>query len=164
MNAYFIQDLKLFTTHLFLKDTFDFFETGEVLIQTFTTFEISGSLNPDFYDSDERVSLQRSNCTWSQLRPFCLQMIKGKKLPLSFKITLFTAQRENQQFLQQLPASLQNSISRPSLTILYKNGTLSCVTGIAYSQFTMDRSAETLWSTLIANFLKKHQIAFTTID
>lgn len=160
MNAYSIQSQKDFTTHLFLKDTFDFFETGDISIQTFTNFEISGNLNLDYYDTDEKEEIKRSNCTWSQLRPFCLQIIKGRKLPISFKIVFYTAEREKEQFLSQLPENLKNSIARPSLTILYKNDVLSCITGIAYSQFTLDRSGEAIWSNSIENFFKKHEISF----
>lgn len=154
MNAYLIEDIKRFTTLLFLKDTFDFFETGDVSIQTFTHFQISGTRNLAFYDSDERTLLS-SHCTWNQLRPFCLQIIKGKRLPLSFKIVFFA---NNLSTL--FSPSLQESISHCSMTILYKNGKLSCITGIAYSQFTLDRSAETLWDNTIEQFLQKQLIPF----
>lgn len=160
MDSYSISNLKQFTTHLFLKETFDFFEIAEAVFQTFTTFTLSGKLNKEYYDNEERETITRTYCTWNQLRPFCLQIIKGKKLPISFKIVLLTGEKENQQFFANLPENLKNSISSCSLTILYKNGTLSCVTGIAYSQFVLDKSAEALWSKTIESFLKKQEIPF----
>lgn len=154
MNAYTIEDIKQFTTLLFLRDTFDFFETGDISIQTFTHFQISGKRNLDFYDTDERTLLS-SHCTWKQLRPFCLQIIKGTRLPLSFQIVFFAGNLSS-----LLPSSLLESISHCSLTIHYRNGKLSCVTGIAYSQFTLNRSAEAIWDNAVEQFLQKQQILF----
>ena len=46
------------------------------------------------------------------------------------------------------------------LTIRYKNGEASLLTGISMKSFTMNKNADRLWDKTIRRFLEANEIAF----
>ena len=59
------------------------------LVSTFAAFTIDGELNEDYYSSDETELLQdRKWSLWSEIKPVAFLLMKGKKLPVSFKFVL----------------------------------------------------------------------------
>ena len=89
-----ILDVRGFMAQLLLRDTFDRFYLTEASVTTFGTFFIDGRLQKDYYSSEEleHEDFSQPWSYWKQMRPFCLELIKGKKTPLSFKI-VFQLQR-----------------------------------------------------------------------
>ena len=89
MIALKIEDLKTFTAQLFMGETFDHWLVREVNIVTFNSFTIDGRIRQGYY-SDEELEANRIEelSSWKSLRPFCYSLIKGKKLPESFQITM----------------------------------------------------------------------------
>lgn len=78
---------------LLLSEQFDSFLVEEAIITTYNTFHIDGHLVRDFYTNEELELLESeekstSFSCWKDLRPFCFQLIKGKKTPVSFKVVL----------------------------------------------------------------------------
>ena len=68
--------------------TFDRFLLLEGSITTFNTFEIDGTLQKAYYSAEEQDQIEdRSLSLWSEVRPFCFELIKGKKTPLAFHFT-----------------------------------------------------------------------------
>lgn len=76
------EDVKTFTSKLFLKEDFDSFLVKEVNIVTYNNFTIDGHIRQGYY-TDEELEENRieSFSSWKVLRPVCFSLIKGKKLP-----------------------------------------------------------------------------------
>ena len=90
MIALQIQDIKSFMSKLLLSQTFDQFLLVEGSITTYNTFRIEGRLHKDFFTEEEREEkgmASRDFSLWKDVKPFCLELIKGKKTPLGFKFT-----------------------------------------------------------------------------
>lgn len=86
MIALHTENIKDFMRLLFKSSVFDKYEIHGASVTTFTSFEISGNLNADFYD--EGSAPGRKHCTWEEIRPFIYSIIKGSKLPKQMKIVL----------------------------------------------------------------------------
>ncbi len=164
MLALKILDTKLFMNHLLRKNTFDFFQICEASIKTFSTFHIDGTINKDFFSSDERETLALENkkyCTWVEQKPFIFYLIKGNKLPLSLKFVLLYPHEKTKQLLLQynLPYSMED-INGLYFNIYFENNTVTCTLGTSFKLFTMDKTLEQVYEATIKTFLKEAQIAF----
>ncbi|MDE6917180.1 MAG: hypothetical protein K2P39_10340 [Lachnospiraceae bacterium] len=146
---------------LLLSEQFDSFLTAEAVITTFNTFHIDGHLVKEFYDSEELEQLECAGQSttfscWKDIRPFCFQLIKGKKTPVSFKVVLHAAP----QLIEKIAANPEcgvaaNLIRSLALNIRYDNGKVTCVTGSAFTTFVMDKSVDKLWDTYVRQLLSR---------
>ena len=83
MIALQIQDIKNFMSKLLLSQTFDHFQIVEGAITTFNTFHIEGRIHRDFFTAEELEELEhREFSLWKEVKPFCLELIKGKKVAI----------------------------------------------------------------------------------
>ena len=160
MLALQIEQAGLFMNHLLRRDSFDSFLVPSATITTFTTFTIDGQFRPEFYDTDtiteeEAAGIsEESNVTWKSIRPFCFQLMKGRRLPLAFQIVL-------QMPREQLPSLLEKNelIADPDnifglfLNIQYKNNALTVTTGSSLKGFTMDHSIDQIWDAAVRELL-----------
>ena len=88
MIALQIADIKTFMKQFLLSGTFDHFLLLEGNVTTFAAFHIDGTLHPSYFNTQEQELLEnRSLSFWGEVRPFCLELIKGKRTPLSFRFT-----------------------------------------------------------------------------
>lgn len=152
-----IKDVKPFMNKLFLTNYFDAFLVSEATFVTFSTFHIDGTLKKDYYSSEEQEEQQLSNRThssWQQLRPFCLELIKGKHTPLEFKIVFRLSLTNTEKLLKQSDLGLQTSdVSGLFLNIHFQTGSLTCTTGSALHIFTLDKSLDQLWDKNVEKYL-----------
>ena len=165
MVALQIQDIKYFMNKLLLSQTFDNFLLVEGNITTYNTFRIEGRIHKDFFTEEEQEELQllkREFSLWREIKPFCLELIKGKKTPLNFK---FTFQLSNENTARLLDSSgitsvLSENISGLLLNIRYDNGSLNVITATNLNLFTLDKTLEHAWDDMIKRFLKQQEISF----
>lgn len=163
MVAMKIEDIRQFTTKLFLREVFDRFLVREAVIVTFNTFRMDGHIRKGYYTREELEEHPVEKLSaWSVLRPVCFSLIRGKKLPESFQITLQLASEDVQQFLQnnQL-AFTPEQIQGLYLNIRYEEGMLYCITGTSLQVFTLDKNLEEEWDRTAGVFLKKQEIFYT---
>lgn len=162
-----IIDVKDFMSKLLISDTFNKFLLSEAIITTGNTFTIDGHLNKEFYSTEEleEYNLTEQNISsWEALKPFCLELIKGKKTPLHFKIVFLLSSNNVIKLLEQSGMSLSpQDVNGLFLNIKYANNTLHCITGTSLKLFTLDKSIENEWDSMIQKFFKSHEIAFETI-
>lgn len=167
MLALKITDVKEFMNQLLTKETFDSFCMIESSVTTFNTFSIDGKLNPDFFDTDERDVFRRYALThsfWKDIRPFCYSVIRGKRVPLSFKIILALSPRQQHSFFQKHSLSAAcEQVNGMYLNIQYKNQTLLLTTGISLNTFPPDKLLEHAWDSTVRSFLENHQLPFEEI-
>ena len=158
-----IEDLRLCTSHLFVKESFDYFLLTEASITTFATVTLDGRQHSEYYTEDERTSLRDETfVSWAQARPLCFSLIKGKRLPLSFRIVLKLSADNVGRLMESLSTSIQpQMVSGLFLNIRYEHGKLTFVTGTSLSTFTPDKSVEQAWDEAVKKILKHHGIAFS---
>lgn len=165
MIALQIQDIKDFMNRLLLKETFDPFLVVEAAITTYNTFHIDGRLKPDYYTPEERETLnltERHFSRWQELRPFCLELIKGKRTPLSFQFTFQLSPENTKKLLLQTESAFTpQDINGLILNIRYDANGLYCTTALSLNIFTMDKSLDHAWDQMVQKFLLNQEIAFT---
>lgn len=165
MVALQIQDIKFFMNKLLLSQTFDNFLLVEGSITTYNTFRIEGRVHKDFFsveEIEEKNLENRDFSLWKEVKPFCLELIKGKKTPLGFKFT-FQLSKENtaKLFTSSGITSLQpENISGLLLNIRYDNSTLNVITATNLNLFTLDKTLEHAWDDMVKRFLKQQEISF----
>jgi len=153
-----LKSLKDATRQLFLDTSFDCFSLMEASFVCAASFTIDGRCNQDFFDpadvpEDEFVS-------WSSVRPVCFQMIKGKRVPLSFRL-VFTLSASKAADLFQSPALADNAdINRYIFILNYKNQQLSVTTGTSFHRFSLDKASAKIWDQQIACWLDSHSLAY----
>ena len=152
-----ITNIPGFMNHLLSKDTFDHFLTVEASIRMAVTYQIDGSWNKDFFDSEEVPSSPYAS--WKEVRAIVYQIVKGRRLPSSMKIVLSLPEAYlNYLFGTPGEGDFRDSISGVHLNILYSPKSLKVTSGIAGHSFLMDRRPEQLADEALKSFLKKKEI------
>ncbi len=139
---------------LFISEDFDKFMLREAVFRTSIEVTVDGQLDPAFYDEEEQKSLASQPCVlWKTIRPSALNLIKGKKLPLGFKIILLTTP-EMTKAMEKKAGYTGAPATSLSLNITYQQKNLYVTTGIALSGFSMDKSLEKYWDDTVMKFLQ----------
>lgn len=159
-----IKDVKDFMNKLLLKPVFDAFLVVEGSVITYNTFHIDGHLQPDFYTKEEQEELGLSTrrfSRWQDLRPFCLELIKGKHTPLGFRFTFQLSAENTAKLLTQTGSTFSPSdVNGLVLNIRYEGTALFCTTGTSLNLFTLDKSLEQSWDQMVQKFFLKQEIDF----
>lgn len=158
MIAFSLTNIKDFTSHLLVKDTFDSFSFIEGEIVTYNTFRIDGFIQKDFFDTGAELP---EYSYWKNVREHCFSVIKGKRTPLSFRF-VFSLSRKNieQLVTQNAPALNPSDVQGLYLNIHFENGRLSCVTGTSFKTFTLDKTLEHVWDEYAERFFIHKGIDF----
>ena len=92
---------------------------------------------------------------------FNLELIKGKKTPVSFRVILHASSDLVNTIAQNPDCGVAADLIRSlALNIRYDNGHVTCVTGTAFTTFLMDKSVDVLWDKYIQGFLNRLQLDF----
>ncbi len=147
MNKTNITDIKTFMKKLLIKEDFDSFLLKEATITTYNTFTIDGRIKEGFYSKDDFDTLEyKSFSSWAAVKPHCFNIIKGKNLPINFKITLKVNDTDTISILKESGASINIAdVEGLLLNIKYENNTLDCISATSLYTFTTDKSLENHW-------------------
>ena len=85
-------------------------------------------------------------------------MIRGKRLPESFRVVLQLPQDQAERFCLELGEKEQDAPGL-YLNIRYEDGTLYCVTGISLKVFTLDKTLEQEWDRRAEEMMRQMKIA-----
>lgn len=157
MRSYDIDSIKAFTTHLFAKETFDGYLVTEASFSTLVDFSIDGHINADFPDEEEKnlPEYREGIVFWKKLRPFCFEIVKGKRVPLRFKLVFKMPPEFVLRFLQEASLSYDAAqIGGLFLNVVFQDGKLSVTTGTSLKTFSMDKSLEHAWDEWAERFTK----------
>lgn len=167
MIALKITGLGSFMSRLFSGNTFDSFLLAEGTLQMGVTWQVDGKLNRDFYEKDvweDPSQRPYDYMSWSEVRPALRELIRGKKAPVSFRFVLHLKPELMQSLLQKEGDSeLLSCVGAFVLTIRYKEGQVSLLSGISMKSFTMNKNADILWDKVIRRFLQAKEIAFESL-
>ena len=159
MIALSLTEVKECMSKLLLSDTFDSFLFIEGEIMTFGTFNINGYLKRDFFEENEIPN--REYALWKEVREYCFSLIKGKRTPLGFKFVLGLSESNIEKLIQQQGLDFEaEDVRGLYINLKYDGQKLQCVTGTAMHLFTMDKSLEQAWDTMVQKFFTQKEIAF----
>lgn len=168
MIALKINDIKNFMARLLIKNDFDEYivEKAEVL----TAFEmvVSGRRNAGWYDTDVWEEMRRQQAeeaawmTWGEMKFVVFDFIKGKQTPAHMKISFRLTKRLAQKLLEEsgLVGLYQKEQPELLFQVRYERGELYVVTGIAFSQFTLDKTLERAWDDAMTVCFQKKGISY----
>lgn len=163
-----ILELKSFMSKLLSSTMFDQYLVNEVSITTFNTFSIDGSISKTYYseiEKEENPSFSLEFSSWSQLKSYCFEIIKGKKTPEKFKFIFQLPVTEVSSLLVENDSSLPNSqVKTFVLTIKYDGQSVSCVTAVSYHTFSLDKSADSIWDKAFLRFLEQNNISYSILS
>lgn len=157
-----MEDLKDFTAKLFTAEVFDRWLLREASVTTFNVFTIDGRIRQGYYTEQELEERQIEELSsWKVIRPICFSLIRGKKLPEGFRITLQLAPAEAETFLKNVQTGIRpEQVAGLYLHIRYEEGILRCVTGVSLQVFTLDRQLEFEWDEAVKRYLKRAKAAY----
>lgn len=160
MIALQLTNVKDFMAHLLLSETFDNFLFIEGEIVTFNTFTIDGYIQKAFFPEEENIP---EYSTWKSLRDYCFALIKGKRTPLSFKFIFSLSPQNITRLIRQNNLDYQpEQIQGLYMNIRYDGTTLQCITGTSLKTFSMDKSLEQAWDTMVQKYFSQKQIPYET--
>ncbi len=159
MNSVHVDDLKVFTGKLFIKEDFDDMLLNEASITTFNTYTIDGHITKDFYTEEEYEQIGRPLLSkWKDMKHFCFDFIKGTKAPLKFKIVLELGSEGVKRIIDENAVSIKvEDVQGLYINIKYENGSLDCISGTSLKAFSMDKSLEGAWDKEVEKFVLRLQ-------
>jgi len=167
MQSFQLEEIKSFMGKLLASELFDSYLLSEATISTFQTFHIDGHINKDFYNDteptqEESYFLETGYSTWKQMRPYCFDLIKGKRTPLGFKFILALPAALAQSLLEPLGIDTDSiSLKTFLVNIRYDGTRLLCVTASSSKDFMLGKQADQIWDQYFGQFLTSHGIAYT---
>lgn len=169
MIALQLPEVKDFMSKLLAGDVFDHFLLNEATITTYNTFTIDGHIKKPFYSQEELEELpfdEKMLSYWKDVKPFCFELIKGKKTPLSFHFVFQLSSQNVTKLLSMNNSSLSSKdLNGLYLNIRYDGSSLSLITGTSINIFTLDKSLDHIWDQMVQQFLKQKEIIFiSTLD
>ena len=160
MIALKITGLGSFMSRLFSGNTFDSFLLAEGTLRMGVTWQVDGKLNRDFFDKSTW-----DYAAWSEVRPSLRELIRGKKAPASFQFILHLKPELTEDLLRKEGDSeLLSCVGALVLTIRYKDGEATLLSGISMKSFTINKNADILWDKAIRRFLQSKGIAFEPLS
>ncbi len=147
---------------LLVSDVFGDFCLQEAVINTSVSYSINGRIHRDFYSEEEAEGIKNEFAEWTEIRPRIFEMIKGKNLPLSFRMTLSLKNDKMHALLhEKSPEGYSSAIKELCVNIRFEKGVAAMMTGTSYESFVMTKAEELIWDNAFMEFLTSKNIAFT---
>lgn len=153
MKNYEIEDIKTFMNELLVNEKYDSFYLYEIRLKTSLDYFISGKINRDFFDNAEELEDLHEYIKWGDVKPTIFELIKGKRLPISFKIILMFNRENIERLIEMNNLPIRpDDVSNLSMNIYYENGKLLVITGSSLKIFTLDKSLENIWDDTVGRY------------
>ncbi|MDO5292421.1 MAG: DUF5721 family protein [bacterium] len=161
MIALNIQDVKKFTSELFVHEMFDEFLMSEMDIAMAQSIHIDGTINKDWYTNEELEAFEGRRLTkWKEIKPLAFEMIKGKRTPLAFKMIFELNETQLTKLVERSGSSFKpTDVSGLYIHVKFDKNGLTVITGSSIKVFSMDKSLEYYWDDTVKLMMKKYQIA-----
>ena len=153
MKNYEIEDIKGFMNELLINEKYDSFYLYEIRLKTSLDYYIIGKVNKEFYDTDEEKEDLEDYVRWGEVKHTIFELIKGKRLPISFKVVLMFNRENIERIIEMnnLPLRLED-VSNLSMNIYYEGGSLLVTTGTSLTVFTLDKTLEHIWDDTVGKY------------
>ena len=165
MISVLITEQKNFMSRLLASELLDSYFVESARIDTYNTFSIDGRIHKEFYKdlSSSQEPPEDEFSRWARIRPICLDLIKGKQTPLSFKFVLMADEDTKMSVLKG--AGIEGTGDQVSLglNISFNQGQVTVTTGVAMKVFSLDKTAEKAWDKYIPSFLESNDIKISDL-
>ncbi len=165
MKAYAIKEVKKCMSALLIGAAFDDFLISEGSITTFCTWTVDGSWQRDFADPDhEDPASERRLAAWKDVRKIFLELIKGKRTPLAFKMVFVLSPEALEDLIRNEDlATAPSDIFGLYMNLTFRDGRLLLTTGSSFRTFSMDRSVDNAWDAYVARFFGENGIELESL-
>lgn len=159
-------ETKELMTKLLTTETFDNFLIVEGTITTASSFSIDGKINREFMNDlncgdAEIIDDYRK---WGELRKLSFELVKGKVLPVFFKVVLQLSEKNKESFLQSIGSPMKlEDVASLCMNISFDRKECKIVTGTSIKVFSLDKTLDREWDEMVKKFLTKNDIAFEEI-
>lgn len=152
MEIYTIEEKTQYIKELFEEEKYDSFYLYEARIKTKLDYYINGRLNRDYFDTETQETLPEY-IEWKAIKQTLYDLIKGERLPISFKLILMFHRENICRLLEmhQLPVK-EEDVSALFMNLVYEHETLAVTTGTSLKIFTMDKTLEHIWDDTIRKY------------
>lgn len=152
MKSFSIEDIKTFMNDLLVNERYDSFYLFEARIKTGLDYYIRGKINKEFFDYDIKDSLEEYEL-WGNVKETVFSLMKGKRLPVSFKIILMFNNENVERLIEMnnLPVA-PTDITGLFYNINYEDEKLSVTTGTSLKVFTLDKTLDNLWDDTVGKY------------
>lgn len=158
MNNFIVEDIKKYMNELLFDTKYDSFYLYEARVKSSLDYYICGKINHDFFKDDDTDLLENHDITqeyiyWKDIKSSLFDIIKGKRLPISFKFILMFNNENIKKLIEMnnLPIAPEN-VSALFYNVYYENKTLQVTTGSSVKVFTLDKSLDNLWDDTVSKY------------
>jgi len=148
-----IENIKSFMNMLLKSETFDTFESRNISLETYISFDIDCRIKKNFFPEEKRALIKRDFCLWKDMRPVIFELIKGTNLPLSFKIILSAK--------PSLVEEIHKNARTLFININFDHENLSLTSGSSQKEFSLSKEEDLLWDSHLKDFLTKNGILYS---
>lgn len=152
MEIFSIDEKTEYLKELFEKEKYDSFYLYEARVKTKLDYYVNGRLNREYFDTEEQADLPEY-VEWKDIKQIVYSYIKGKRLPIGFKIILMFNRENISRLLEMnnLPVKTED-VSALFMNVVYEHEALSVTTGISLKIFTMDKTLEHVWDDTVKKY------------
>lgn len=159
MKNFEIEDVKKYMLDLLTDSRYDSFCMYEVRLKTSLDYYISGRLNHNFYitdvseETEDMPDANQEYIYWKDIKKKVFDLIKGKRLPISFRLILMFNQENVIRLIEMnnIPIAPEN-VGALFYNIYYENGILQVTTGSSVKVFTLDKKLDHLWDDTVEKY------------
>ena len=151
MEIFEIEEKADYIRELFVSK-YDSFYLYEARVKTKLDYYINGKLNKAYFDSEQAEELPEY-IEWKDIKQTVYDYIRGKRLPIAFKIILMFNRENINRLLEMnhLPVSSED-VGALFLNVVYEHETLSVTTGTSLKIFTLDKILEQVWDDTVKKY------------
>ena len=151
MEIFEIEEKADYIRELFVSK-YDSFYLYEARVKTKLDYYINGKLNKAYFDSEQAEELSEY-IEWKDIKQTVYDYIRGKRLPIAFKIILMFNRENINRLLEMnhLPVSSED-VGALFLNVVYEHETLSVTTGTSLKIFTLDKTLEQEWDDTVKKY------------
>ena len=152
MEIFSIDEKTEYLKELFEKEKYDSFYLYEARVKTKLNYYVNGRLNREYFDTEEQADLPEY-VEWKDIKQIVYSYIKGKRLPIGFKIILMFNRENITRLLEMnnLPVKTED-VSALFMNVVYEHEALSVTTGTSLKIFTMDKTLEHVWDDTVKKY------------
>ncbi|QWT53173.1 DUF5721 family protein [Eubacterium sp. MSJ-33] len=152
MEIFSIDEKTEYLKELFEKEKYDSFYLYEARVKTKLDYYVNGRLNREYFDTEEQADLPEY-VEWKDIKQIVYSYIKGKRLPIGFKIILMFNRENILRLLEMnnLPVKTED-VSALFMNVVYEHEALSVTTGTSLKIFTMDKTLEHVWDDTVKKY------------
>lgn len=151
MEIFEIEEKADYIRELFVSK-YDSFYLYEARVKTKLDYYINGKLNKAYFDSEQAEELPEY-IEWKDIKQTVYDYIRGKRLPIAFKIILMFNRENINRLLEMnhLPVNSED-VGALFLNVVYEHETLSVTTGTSLKIFTLDKTLEQVWDDTVKKY------------